>query len=172
MNYLEFRPIQDEIHDSKIYKNKRDQTELKKKILTSYYNPAEEESVSENEENEIDNEQVKKELNKNANGNSNKELNESIDELSKKNKSKTETVKTDKISNKKQKKDTIEFKKVENKMLNDDNISVDIEKKNGIKKKKKKNKNIVESLTDERLAAYGINPKKFKKKLKYSNKNK
>jgi len=38
-------------------------------------------------------------------------------------------------------------------------------------KPKKKNKNILESITDERLLAYGIEPKKFHKKIKYSNKN-
>jgi len=34
--------------------------------------------------------------------------------------------------------------------------------------KPKKNKNILESITDERLLAYGIQPKKFHKKIKYS----
>ena len=43
--------------------------------------------------------------------------------------------------------------------------------KNEIKKKKPKKKNILESIGDERLAAFGINPKKFHKKLKYSNTN-
>ena len=37
-------------------------------------------------------------------------------------------------------------------------------------KKKKTKKNVLETLTDERLEAYGINPKKFHKKLKYSSK--
>jgi hypothetical protein len=37
-------------------------------------------------------------------------------------------------------------------------------------KKQKKNKNILESMQADRLLAYGIEPKKFHKKLKYGQK--
>ena len=121
-----------------MYKNKKTQLELKKKVLASFYN-------SENEDEEKEEEIVTE-----TPTTSNK---------------KTETkVPIDKTTDSNE-----NFKEVliKNKSLENTNT-----RNSNKKTHKKKNKNVLDSLTDERLAAYGIDPKKFHKKLKYGDKSK
>ncbi|RMZ93546.1 KRI1 -like protein, partial [Brachionus plicatilis] len=173
---IQYRPIQDEIQDSKTFKNKKNQIDLKKKILASYYNPPDEEEEEEENE-ETDAEKVaKQELNsdkkqksknkKSENEKNSKEENEKESNSEKNQKSKHKKSEKDRMNKSPKKKQRVqqEENKEEEKTIQvttkDHKIDEpnNIEKKNGIKKnknkKKKKNKNIVESLTDERLAAY------------------
>jgi hypothetical protein len=110
------RPVQEEIQDAKVYKSKKGNLDLKKKIMPSLFKEEDEDSESEVEtESKVDGEKAKED------------------------KSKKPFVKATKHDNK---------------------------------------TSIGESITDERLKAYGIsNPNQFKRKLKYdqsskNNKNK
>ncbi len=153
-----YRPVQEEINDVKVYKNKKDQLELKKKILLSCYNMEEEEGDEDEEtlQSKEVGEKIKAEM---------------VEEVKKAKKSKKEVeeaTKTEsKPSTKKLKKEVEEATKTESKLSVKSNGK---DKKSKVKGHKKKNKNILESITDERLAAYGIEPKKFHKKLKYGGK--
>lgn len=144
---IAYRPIQDEIADSKAYKARKANVDLKKKILSSFYNPPED------EEDEPE-----------------KEIDEKVE--AKPNGTKTEPEKKVKVDEKKDTVKTKEEVKLQETKTNEATSSKSVkeagQEKHKKDKKKKKNKNILESLTDERLTAYGINPKKFKKKLKYS----
>ncbi len=131
---LNYRPIQEEVNDVKVYKSKKDQLELKKKILHSCYNQSEEEEEEPEEVALVSKDEKAKKKLKKEEGKAKKEP-------------KVEAEATKK---------EVEKVKVAGK-----------EAKSKSKGHKKKNKNILESITDERLAAYGIEPKKFHKKLKY-----
>ena len=149
------RSVQEEILDARAYKSRKDNLDLKKKILASYYNPAEEEESDRDEaaemteKSKVDKRETKEE--EKASKKENKKQPEQK-ELSatavKKSNGKPETKAAQPLGSVKEK---IEIVENETKF-----------------KKKKKNKNIVEQITEERLLAYGINPKKFKKKIKYS----
>ena len=133
-----YRPIQEEIQEAKTYKNKKNNIDLKKKILASYYNLSE----SENEAEKIDEEKEQEQMEDLAENSAEKQA--------------EEQQRLSKTDNEKKEKTERVYKKDSNleKLKHNNN--------------KKKNKNVLESITDERLAAFGINPKKFKKKIKYT----
>lgn len=147
------RPIQDEIQDTKVYKNRKNQIDFKKKVLTSLFESGEKEDEDEEDEekDEKDGEQEEKEETKKVEVNNGKE------------KPKKESEKNKKESNIPNGKKDIETKTT---TKNESKSS----KTNH--KHKPKNKNMLESITDERLASFGLNPKKFKKKIKYSGNSK
>jgi protein KRI1 len=143
------RPIQSEIAEVKEYKTKKNAIELKKKVLHSLFEEEDEEKVEKDKD-------VKPNNNESENNKKKKDVSKKDIEIKKDSEiiiqSKEEPV----------------IEKTENKV----NKKADkAQLKNGKVSKKKKNKNVMESLTDERLKAYGIDPKKFKKKIKYSKNN-
>ncbi len=139
-----YRPIQSEIDEVKQYKAKKNLVELKKKILHSLY---EEEEEAEGEERELNEQKAKK----------------------KKKKSKTKAVlEESRVEVEESRAESAD--PLEQYPTDDQQPRKEAKKHLKPKHKKKKNKNMIESMTNERLAAYGIDPKKMKKKLKFSKK--
>ena len=148
------RPIQDEIQDTKVYKNRKNQIDFKKKVLTSLFESGEkeeDEDEEDGEDEEKDGEQEEKEETKKVEDNIGKEKPKKESEKSKKESN---------IPNGKKVSETKTTTKKESKSSKANH------------KHKPKNKNMLESITDERLASFGLNPKKFKKKIKYSGNSK
>jgi protein KRI1 len=156
--------------DVRAYKQKGQNSEKKKKLLSSLYGTNNDDELD-NDQDPIENvdepkttkqlEKVQIKSNKTSVKPSKSVQMSSVTEI------KSRQQESDTIKNEKTPKDRKTIVKPANPLsATNDNAVV---KKNNKKKKKKKNKNILQSLSDKRLEAFGINPKKFKKKLKYSN---
>ena len=157
---IQIKPIKDEINEVKVYKEKKNREDLKKKILKSFYEPTD----AKDEEEMSEDGGLK---NMEMNGKDKPQKEEMTEEKASK------SLKTN-FSVKKQEKQTRapEKDKSHAPINTKDKRNSSKHSSNKTKSaKKKKNKNVLQSMTDERLSAYGINPKKFHKKLKYANKN-
>jgi protein KRI1 len=155
--YFSKRPIKDEIFDSKVYKNKKTQLDLKKKILASFYNNEQAEDEEQEEEEGEGEEPAIEEASLNK-------IDTNNNEVVKKSSSKEKEKKEKKV---KDTSDVIVAKETPQKSSSNSETQSDKSRDKNKKKHKKKNKNVLESLTDARLEAYGIDPKKFHKKVKY-----
>jgi protein KRI1 len=156
-----YRPIKDELSDVRSYKDRSKNIEKKKKILSTVYNP--EPESDENDEEEREKETLDtQEMNNTKKNDENHEINvQAVEESSK------ESIKKKKT--KKQKDNVAELVEGEQEPL------VKRQKTNNEKQimNKKNKKTLLETINDDRLKAFGINPKKFHKKIKYSsNQNK
>ncbi len=160
---IQIKPIKDEINEVKVYKEKKNRVDLKKKVLKSFYQPPEEENEEKMSEDDENKDESKNEEQKPKQVEKVKEKkSQTIDSSEKKQKVQIEAPKRDKASAR---------NGASTRNISEEKSSNRKHSSKEKKHKKKKNKNVLQSMTDERLSAYGINPKKFHKKLKYSNKN-
>jgi len=156
---VQYRPIKDELTDVRSYKDRAKNIDKKKKALQSFYNPKDEEKDEDEEQ--------KEEVEANEETMEEKVENENA-EVKKKDKKKKN--KKDKESEVKQEVQVEEksVKKNKEKRVKDEKVD---QNKHHNKKgnNKNKKKDVLHSINEDRLQAYGINPKKFQKKLKYAN---
>lgn len=165
----QYRPIKDEVNDVRVYKSKRNQMDLKRRILSSLYNPVEEEEEPEAEaevEAEVEAE-TEAEVKPDKGGEAKAET--AVEEAE------TESGKKKAKKRKRDKELVAAVEEVGEPI--DESVAAESNETRSKKSKKqahhskpKKNKNILESMSADRLQAYGIEPKKFHKKLKYGGK--
>ncbi|XP_030766822.1 protein KRI1 homolog isoform X1 [Sitophilus oryzae] len=160
---IQHRPAHVEKYDQIAYSKKSNNISLKKKILPSLY-------TEENEETNIDNTPSQK---------NDQETTENKVELKHIQDNTIESKEKNKIG-KKHKKKSININnavKPQNEDQSQNSIGKNKKRKHNYEgsnaaKKFKKNKEVSTDISDVRLSAYGINPKKFKNKLKYKDSNK
>jgi len=150
---VQYRPIKDELTDVRSYKDRAKNIDKKKKALQSFYNPKDEEKDEDEEQ--------KEEVEANEETMEEKVENENA-EVKKKDKKKKN--KKDKESEVKQEVQVEEksVKKNKEKRVKDEKVD---QNKHHNKKgnNKNKKKDVLHSINEDRLQAYGINPKKISK---------